>query len=209
MSLAIQAKILRILEDGELRRVGATTPKKVSVRFIAATNLDLEAAVERERFRSDLYFRLGAATLVIPPLRERPREIVILARRFAAAAALKIARPSIAFTSEALALLHAYGWPGNIRELRNVVERAVVTCNNDLITDEDLPVEKMRGTYLRLSQPEGAPGPVDERARVVDALAQADGNQSKAASLLGVSRRTLINRLEQYNLPRPRKKRDT
>ncbi len=211
MSLAIQAKILRILEDGELRRVGATTPKKISVRFIAATHVDLEAAVERGRFRSDLFFRLSAATLVIPPLRERPREIVVLARRFAAAAAARMGRSGIGFTGEALELLREYGWPGNIRELRNVIERAVVVCNNDLITDQDLPAERMRGTYLRLSPLETASrgSDEDERERVMQALAQADGNQSKAASLLGVSRRTLINRLEQYNLPRPRKKRDT
>jgi transcriptional regulator with PAS, ATPase and Fis domain len=210
MSLSIQSKILRILEDGDLRRVGATTAKKISVRFVAATNVDLEAAVERGRFRSDLYFRLSAATLVIPPLRERPREIVILARRFAAAAAQRMGRAGIGFTGEALELLRAYGWPGNIRELRNVIERAVVVCNNDLISDEDLPAERMRGTYLRLSQTESTSrgGAEDERERVMQALAQADGNQSKAASLLGVSRRTLINRLEQYNLPRPRKKRD-
>ena len=90
------------------------------------------------------------------------------------------------------------------RELRNVVERAVVLCTNDLITDEHLPVAKMRGTYLRAPAQD-----LEERARVVDALERAEGNQSKAASLLGVSRRTLINRLEQYNLPRPRKRRDT
>ncbi len=208
MSLAIQAKILRILEDGDLRRVGATTAKKISLRFIAATHVDLEAAVERGRFRSDLYFRLSAATLVIPPLRERPREVVVLARRFAAAAAHRMGRPGIGFTGEALELLRAYGWPGNIRELRNVIERAVVVCNNDLISDEDLPAERMRGTYLRVENAVRGTDE-DERERVIQALTQADGNQSKAASLLGVSRRTLINRLEQYNLPRPRKKRDT
>jgi two-component system response regulator AtoC len=211
MSLSIQSKLLRVLEDGDLRRVGSTIAKKIDVRFIAATNVDLEAAVERQRFRRDLYFRLSAATLVIPPLRERPREIVVLARRFASAAAQRLGRPGIGFTGEALELLRAYGWPGNIRELRNVIERAVVVCNNDLISDEDLPAERMRGTFLRLphhDEPAGV-NEQDERARVVQALAQAEGNQSKAASLLGVSRRTLINRLEQFNLPRPRKKRDT
>jgi two-component system response regulator AtoC len=214
MSLSIQAKLLRVLEDGDLRRVGATSAKKIDVRFIAATNVDLEAAVERQRFRSDLYFRLSAATIVIPPLRERPREIVVLARRFASSAAQRLGRPGIGFTGEALALLRAYGWPGNIRELRNVIERAVVVCNNDLISDEDLPAERMRGTYLRLPHQDGpavgqSEDGQDERTRVIQALAQADGNQSKAASLLGVSRRTLINRLEQFDLPRPRKKRDT
>jgi transcriptional regulator with PAS, ATPase and Fis domain len=204
MSLAIQAKILRVLEDGEVRRVGGIRSTTVSVRFLAATNMDLEAAVERDAFREDLYFRLSAATLVIPPLRERPREIVVLARWFAARAGERMGRPNINFRPDAFVLLRNYSWPGNIRELRNVIERAVLLCNNDLITDEHLPVAKMRGTYLRA--PHDPPRNPDERARVLDALEQAEGNQSKAASLLGVSRRTLINRLEQYNLPRPRKR---
>jgi two-component system response regulator AtoC len=205
MSLAIQAKLLRVIEDGEVRPVGGVRSKTISVRFVAATNVDLEAAVERGSFRGDLYFRLSAATLVIPPLRERPREIVVLARWFAARAGARMGRPNISFRPDALGLLRNYSWPGNIRELRNVVERAVVLCTDDLITDEHLPVAKMTGTYLRSA----AFSNVDERARVIDALAQAEGNQSKAASLLGVSRRTLINRLERYNLPRPRKRRDT
>ncbi|MGE0400574.1 MAG: sigma 54-interacting transcriptional regulator [Kofleriaceae bacterium] len=212
MSLSIQAKLLRVLEAREVRRVGGLKSTAIDVRFVAATNVDLEAAVAADKFREDLYFRLSAATLVIPPLRERPREIEILARRFATGAASRMGRMRIDFTPDALELLRSYSWPGNIRELRNVIERAVVLCNDDVISAEQLPVEKIRGTYTRSSsqristlmfQAEGTDE--DERTRILKALEQAEGNQSKAASILGVSRRTLINRLEQYNLPRPRK----
>ena len=218
MSLAIQAKLLRVIEEGEVRRVGGIKSRKINVRFIAATNTDLEAATERGRFREDLYFRLSAATLVIPPLRERPREIELLARRFANRAFARTTGFPKAkeFTPEALTMLKGYSWPGNIRELRNVIERAVLLCGNAAIGTEHLPVEKMRGTFVRaptnnamiaVADPDQTLPPPDERTRILDALKQADGNQAKAASLLGVSRRTLINRLEQYNLPRPRKNR--
>ncbi|CAN5892019.1 hypothetical protein BH11MYX2_BH11MYX2_33890 [soil metagenome] len=205
--LSLQAKLLRVLEDGEVRRVGALKSLQVGVRFIAATNVDLEDAIGRGAFREDLYFRLSAATLVIPPLRDRPTEIELLARRFVA----RVGTGTKEITSAAISLLRGYGWPGNIRELRNVIERAVVLSEDAPITPEHLPVEKMRGTFVRTAS--GTKDPVSprvlsdaqERARVMEALEQAGGNQSQAASLLGVSRRTLINRLDQYALPRPRK----
>ncbi|HEY5933190.1 MAG TPA: sigma 54-interacting transcriptional regulator [Kofleriaceae bacterium] len=207
MSLAIQAKLLRVIEEGEVRRVGGIKSRKIGVRFVAATNTDLETATERGRFREDLYFRLSAATLVIPPLRERPREIELLARRFANHAAKRMGASSatVEIDPAALALLAGYSWPGNIRELRNVIERAVLLSGDGPITAAHLPTEKMHGTFVR-----PAPGvelSADERTRILAALEQAGGNQAQAASLLGVSRRTLINRLEQYNLPRPRKNR--
>ncbi len=203
MSLAIQAKLLRVIEEGEVRRVGAIKPHTIDVRFVAATNTDLEAATEQGRFREDLYFRLSAATLVIPPLRERQSEIELLARRFANRTA---GRPK-EIAGDALAMLRTYSWPGNIRELRNVIERAVVLCGSDPIDVEHLPAEKMRGTFVRAAtaDPIGVESAADERTRILMALEQAGGNQSKAALLLGVSRRTLINRLEEYQLPRPRK----
>jgi transcriptional regulator with PAS, ATPase and Fis domain len=207
MSLAIQAKLLRVLEDREVRRVGGLKSKTIDVRFVAATHVDLEEAVAENRFREDLYFRLSAATLVIPPLRERPREIEILAKRFAGSA--RTGRRRLKFTPDALNLLCSYSWPGNIRELRNVIERAVVLCTDDVITADQLPVDKIRGTYTRPAtatpQPTRRLRGEEERAAILLALEQAEGNQSRAASLLGYSRRTLINRLEQYNLPRPRK----
>jgi two-component system response regulator AtoC len=212
MSLAIQAKLLRVIEDCEVRRVGAVKAHKIGVRFVAATNADLEGAIERGTFREDLYFRLSAATLVIPPLRERPREVEALGRLFAAHASARTSTAPKELTNEALALLRGYSWPGNIRELRNVIERAVVLAGEGSITPEHLPVEKMRGTYVRPVTNNDEPPRetaeltgVDERARIVEALERTGGNQRQAATLLGVSRRTLINRLVQYDLPRPRK----
>ena len=211
MSLAIQAKLLRVLEDREVRRVGGLKSRKIDVRFIAATNTDLETATMRGRFREDLYFRLSAATLVIPPLRERPHEIELLARRFASHAASRSGGASVNITPEAIGVLRGYSWPGNIRELRNVIERAVLLCGDGSIDVAHLPNERMRGTFIRQAASEvHGDEPqlstlVDERARILEALDRANGNQGKAASLLGVSRRTLINRLERYDLPRPRK----
>jgi transcriptional regulator with PAS, ATPase and Fis domain len=212
MSLAIQAKLLRVIEAGEVRRVGATKAHHIDVRFIAATNADLEGAIERDAFREDLYFRLSAATLVIPPLRERPAEVEALTRLFATQAGMRAAGAPKEITNEALAQLRRYSWPGNIRELRNVIERAAVLSSDGAITPEHLPLEKMRGTYVRPATSDGEPAPegdsltaVDERGRILEALERSGGNQSQAATLLGVSRRTLINRLVQYDLPRPRK----
>jgi two-component system, NtrC family, response regulator AtoC len=213
MSLAIQAKLLRVLEDGEVRRVGGLKARQIGARFIAATNVDLETSTRRGRFREDLYFRLSAATVVIPPLRDRPSEIELMARRFARRAAARAGRGPLEIAPEAMALLRTYSWPGNIRELRNVIERAVLLCSNRTIDVEHLPVERMRGSFVArtdiargtdhraLTQGSGN----DERARILEALEQVGGHQSKAAALLGISRRTLINRLEQYALPRPRK----
>ncbi|MBA2543933.1 MAG: sigma 54-interacting transcriptional regulator [Deltaproteobacteria bacterium] len=226
MSLAIQAKLLRVIEDGEVRKVGAIKSTKIHVRFVAATNTDLETATEQGRFREDLYFRLSAATLVIPPLRERPNEIELLASRFANRASMRASGSAKALTPAALAMLKRYSWPGNIRELRNVIERAVLLCGESSIALEHLPAEKMRGTFVRAptnntgtdagtpeedrAAPDRAPPDLgDERARILGALEKAGGNQSKAAALLGMSRRTLINRLEEYKLPRPRKGRST
>ena len=201
MSLASQAKLLRVIEEGEVRRVGGIRSIKIGVRFVAATNADLEAATACGRFREDLYFRLSAATLVIPPLRERPREIELLAHRFASDAGVRTTGAPVEIHPDAMALLAGYSWPGNIRELRNVIERAVLLCGEGPITTGHLPSARMQGTTR---PPEAS---ADERTRILVALQQASGNQAKAASLLGVSRRTLINRLEQYNLPRPRKNR--
>jgi two-component system, NtrC family, response regulator AtoC len=213
MSLAIQAKLLRVIEDGEVRPVGGVKPRQIGVRFIAATNLDLESAIERGVFREDLYFRLSAATLVIPPLRERPCEIEALTRQFAMRVAARTSAAPKAIASDAIAMLRGYSWPGNIRELRNVVEHAVVLAGDGPITVAHLPIEKMRGTYVRLANATEQPPSTtttqltatDERGRILEALERAGGNQSQAATLLGVSRRTLINRLVQYDLPRPRK----
>ena len=191
---ALQAKVLRVIETHELTRVGSVRPRRIDVRFIAATNRDLEAEVARGAFRRDLYFRLNGMTLAIPPLRARPRELPALCRLFCkelgAAAGRKVV-PRL--TPEALARLCAHGWPGNVRELRNVIERALLLAPGDEIGVDHLP----GGT------------PVDpaasERERILAALAACAGNQSRAARQLGISRKVLLARLDAYGVRRPRK----
>ncbi|HET7505872.1 MAG TPA: sigma 54-interacting transcriptional regulator [Kofleriaceae bacterium] len=258
ISAALQVKLLRVLEERIVMRVGGLKGSPIDVRFVAATNRDLEQEIARGRFRQDLYYRLAGITLVIPPLRERVSEIVPLVQSFIANASTHSGR-SPQISREALALLEAYSWPGNIRELRNVVERAVLLCSDGVIRPEHLPLEKMQATYpavragaaqavpvdLESARAEravrapdrgdrgdrGDPGdpadPADlieptlpaidargldalypgdaERDRIVEALEVCRGNQTRAAAILGMSRRTLISRIERYGLPRPRK----
>jgi DNA-binding NtrC family response regulator len=226
MPLPTQAKILRALEQREITRVGALRPKTIDVRFFAATNRDLESEIASGRFRQDLYFRLNGIALTLPPLRERVDEIEPLARTFVEQACRAMARndrPSL--SREVLDVLRAYQWHGNIRELRNIIERAVLLCASDVVTCEHLPMEKMgpvvaprpaprkndapvppapaADAALRATAP---PGDSDERRRIVEALEKSAGSQSNAAKLLGISRATLIRRLEEYAIPRPRKR---
>ena len=206
-----QAKLLRVLDERMLTRVGGVTPRPIDIRIISATNRDLEAEVGRGAFRLDLLYRLNAMALVIPPLRERVDEIMPLARMFLSQVAVKLGRPVPRLTDPAAMLLCSYEWPGNVRELRNVVERAVVLCNGGVIDIHDLPESKMRAAFTTRPQslavaPAPAPAPaVDERQQVLDALEACRGNQTHAAKLLGVSRRTLINWIEKFAVPRPRK----
>ncbi len=211
MPLSTQAKLLRVIEDRQLRRVGGVTSRRINVRFVAATNRDLEAEVERGTFRRDLYFRLNGVTIVIPPLRERRSEIEPLARNFAERSARQAGHPAPEFSPETLELLASYTWPGNIRELRNVVERAVVLCGSRPVLLEHLPTERMHDTIVTRGRSTplrtDTRGSAAECAAILAALETAKGNQTVAAKLLNISRRTLINRLEQFGLPRPRKDR--
>jgi transcriptional regulator with PAS, ATPase and Fis domain len=231
LPMSTQVKLLRVIEERQVMRVGALKPRFIDVRFVAATNRDLESEIARGTFRQDLYFRLNGITLVIPPLRERVSEIAALTDAFIAQAAERngIARPR-GITPRALALLSEYSWPGNIRELRNVIERAVLLGNGEIIDMEFLPMEKLHGSLgaqprppvsaePRPARPEAPPPPApeaaleapletitDQRARIIEALVRAGGNQTGAAKLLGISRRTLINHVEKLAIPRPRKK---
>jgi transcriptional regulator with GAF, ATPase, and Fis domain len=234
MPLATQAKILRVLEAGEVLRLGSVRPRLVDVRFVAATNRDLGRLASAGSFRADLYFRLNGFTVTIPPLRERPSEIPLLARAFADRAARRLGRPQVALSEDAERTLHAHRWPGNVRELRNVIERAVVLSKGplleplDLVFDEDVASSGPPASPtvpLRAFQHPIAPALVGEaprepevdaelraqmrdyeRRRIEDALRLTNGNQTKAARALGVSRRTLINKLEIHGFERPRKR---
>jgi DNA-binding NtrC family response regulator len=220
LPLSIQVKLLRVLEDRVVTRVGSVTPRPIDVRFVTATNRDLEAEIPAGAFRQDLYFRINGATLVIPPLRERSSEIPDLAAAFIRQSARQLGiDPPPPLSSEALAALMRYSWPGNIRELRNVVERAVLLAGGDPILPAHLPLEKIRATLPVKPTPQvyvarpvaivpESDDPAAEKERILQALAAAAGNQSHAAQILGIARRTLINKLERYGISGPRKKRD-
>ncbi|MGD8452918.1 MAG: sigma 54-interacting transcriptional regulator [Phycisphaerae bacterium] len=203
LSLSTQIKLLRVLQEREFVRVGGVKTIACDVRIIAATNRDLRQAMEQGTFRNDLYYRLNVFPIHLPPLRERPEDVVALVKHFAASAAQEMSRPEPSVSAEAQALLGAYPWPGNIRELRNVMERAVLLCDTGTITPAQLPKELTGG-----EEPASADEPASsledyEKAMIVKALSEHDWNQSHTARALGVSRDNLRYRLRKYNIRRP------
>jgi two-component system response regulator AtoC len=202
LPLGTQAKLLRVLERGEVIRVDTAEPRKVDVRFIAATNRDLRAMVTEGTFREDLYFRLNGITIEVPPLRERREQIAGIATELLAKASADAKRPGMQLSKEGVARLESYDWPGNVRELKNAIERAVLLSQGDVLDPMALPAgdagDEAAGARLRNDLA------AFERQRIVEALEKCAGNQTKAAQLLGISRRTLVSRLGEYNLPRPR-----
>jgi len=217
----LQPKLLQVLENREILSVGSVKPRAIDVRFVAATNRDLEAEALSGEFRSDLYYRLAGFTFVIPPLRERREDILPLALEFLRRLSIEQGRSStVRIRDDAAIHLLDYAWPGNVRELRNVIERALVLCDGQSIGPEHLPLDKMRSVVL-VSQPKPSVGnqrdtelpiadlgadELAERQRILDVLAECAGNQSQAAEVLGISRSTLVNRLNTYRIRRPRKR---
>jgi two-component system, NtrC family, response regulator AtoC len=218
MPMETQAKLLRVIENGEVLRLGSVKPLKVDVRFVAATNRVLDTEVAAGRFRADLSYRLNGFTVTLPPLRNRKDDVLPLAQRFAERAARRMNRPAPSLSADARASLHGHAWPGNLRELRNVIERAVVvSAGRAELTTEDLGLvaAPAPGAPAAVAAPPAAAAASEslreqlqreEKAHVMDALVRARGNQTEAAKLLGVSRRTLINKIEAYGIDRPRKK---
>ncbi|HEU0035553.1 MAG TPA: sigma 54-interacting transcriptional regulator [Kofleriaceae bacterium] len=217
MPSALQAKLLRAVESREVMRVGGTEPVKIQARFVSATHRDLLAAVEEGKFRLDLFYRLAAVTLTIPPLRERGGRIVWMARELLAAAAARDKRPVPSLSAAAAARLQAHDWPGNVRELRNVLDRALILADDSIeashITFDEPPPPSASGPVAAFT-PSASRPPADvalrpeeeaERQRILDALEQCSGNQTRAAKLLGISRSTLATKLSIYRIPRPRK----
>jgi transcriptional regulator with PAS, ATPase and Fis domain len=202
MPLNLQAKILRVLQEREFDRVGGTKPIKVDVRFIAATNQDLEEMVKTGRFREDLFFRLNVISLQLPPLRERKEDIPLLVDRF-----LQNAPKPISIGTTTLQLLMGYNWPGNIRELQNVMERAAVMAD-DLIEVDHLPdsITKDVSTQLLNSSEENPHQSIDdqlheiERAYIMEALRKTGGVQVRAAEILGINQRSLWHRIKKYGI---------
>ncbi len=207
LPLMMQPKLLRVLQEGTVRRVGADQEKKINVRVVAATNRDLETEIQAGRFREDLYWRLNVIHLDIPPLRERPFDIPLLVEHFLNKAAEVAGRPALNVTPEALATLTAYSWPGNARELENAVERAIALAEGAHLTPEDLP-ERIRNSgqsSLLLTQARQQRMTLSEleRAYILETLRLTGGNKSRAAELLGFDRRTLHRKLDEYRAQDP------
>jgi Nif-specific regulatory protein len=205
MSPAIQAKFLRVLEGHPFERVGGSTRVQVDVRVVAATNRDLETAVKAGDFRRDLYFRLKVVEIVVPPLRSRPEDIELLATHFLARFASETGRKIKGFTREAMTALRACQWPGNIRELRNVVERAVVLAHRDWIDVDDMVLSSLGPAGDTGKSKTGHTGPfvpttLDEmeRRHVFATLEAVGGNKTKAAAILGIERSTLDRKLAKW-----------
>lgn len=204
LPLAAQAKLLRFLESRECQAVGETTPRKVDVRVIAATNRDLAVLVKEGRFREDLYYRLNIVPLELPPLRARTGDIVQLLSHFLGVLARQHGSSAPRLTRAAMDALKAYSWPGNVRELRNFCERMVVLMGGREIGVDNLPLELRRPasppfTFPSIGLPEPGVNLYEvERDLIAQALDKCGGNRSRAARLLGLSRDTLLYRMKKY-----------
>jgi len=199
---SVQVKILRALEERQIERVGGDTPVDVDSRLIAATNRDLKALVDEGKFREDLFYRLYVVVITLPPLRDRQDDILLLLNHFLAVFNEENGKQIEGFTRAAYDLLAAYGWPGNIRELRNLVERMVVLARGKVLGVEDIPAQVRDETSSRGEVKIDADLTVDEMEKrmVVQALEKTGGNRTKAAEKLGISRRTLHRKLNQYGI---------
>jgi DNA-binding NtrC family response regulator len=209
MPAPAQAKILRVVQDGEFDRLGDEQPTRVDVRLVAATNSDLEAEIAAGRFRQDLYYRLNVVRIVVPPLRARPEDIPLLATRFASEVAARLGRPTPSFSASCLGEMAAYAWPGNVRELSNVVERAIILNPRDQVTALDIDAAPASAGPIGAS-----PGGVEplgeaslraallrrEREVVIEALKASGGVRKEAARLLGIDQRNLGYYLRKHML---------
>jgi DNA-binding NtrC family response regulator len=200
MSPALQAKLLRVLEDGHYRRVGGTQERRADVRVVAATNKPLEDEQKSGRFRSDLFFRLNVIAILLPPLRERRDDIPLLIEHFLSTR--QLGRAPLSVDSAAMNVLNCYDWPGNIRELANVIERAQILAEDGVITPDDLPENMLLAKpTARATAPASADDLADlERRHVEVVLRKYSGNKVHAAKALGISRRTLYRIIERYGM---------
>ena len=195
LSPNIQTQLLRVLQEGEIKRVGENQVRKVDVRIIAATNKNLAEAVKKSEFREDLYYRLNVINLFMPPLRQRAKDVPLLAHHFLRKYAVKNRKEIAGFTPEALDLLTGYSWPGNVRELENTVERAVVLAKGTYLSAEDL---RLQEAARELFLPQGMTLEEMERRLVEKTLDEVDNNITHAADRLGVSRRWIHYKMKQW-----------
>jgi DNA-binding NtrC family response regulator len=200
ISLAMQAKLLRVLQEKEVRRIGENKSRSVDVKVVAATNRDLEEDVETGRFRQDLYYRLNVIELEVPPLRERKEDILPLARFFLEKAATRTGRSISGFSPEAVDLLLAYRWPGNVRELQNVVERSVVFCAGNTVDVAELPGALRKGSSRARGQNDIRTLEDMERIHILSALEKTNGDKRMAAEKLNIGLTSLYRRLKEYGM---------
>jgi two-component system response regulator AtoC len=214
MPMHLQVKLLRVLQDRKLRRLGGTVDLPVNARIISATNRDVEAMVGAGKFREDLYYRLNVVRLSIPPLRERAEDIPSLSEYLVRKISARMNKPSRPFSPEALAALSAYPFPGNVRELENILERALIYCQGNVIGVDDIDLRDVaiqrdtsvprapEGQTLAADQPQSRPVSLTdaERQAIESALARHGGNRTHAAAELGISRRTIINKIKAFGI---------
>ncbi|MEW6428959.1 MAG: sigma 54-interacting transcriptional regulator [Thermodesulfobacteriota bacterium] len=202
LSMAVQVKILSVVQDREFTRLGGIKPIKSDVRLIAATNRDLEAAVADGRFREDLYYRLNVFPIYLPPLRERPTDILLLAEHFLQKYCRENGKEIRRISTPAIDLLVQYHWPGNVRELQNCMERAVLICDEESIKNYHLPPTLQTSDSVNAGRPTSFAAAVEnfERELIVDALKKADGNQTRAAKLLDTTLRIINYKIGKYNI---------
>jgi DNA-binding NtrC family response regulator len=212
LSLAVQAKVLRVIQERSFERVGGTRTIEVDVRLVAATNRDLSVAVKAKQFREDLFFRLSVFPIAAPPLRERREDVRLLAEHFMAKVSREMKKPALRLSQPALAALSVYRWPGNIRELENCIERAVILCDGEELLPEHLglPADPDAQVDAAILEAAELPGPLQEaaqmaqswaeRARIRATLEIAGGNKSRAAEMLRISYKTLLNKIRDLGL---------
>ena len=200
-SLAMQVKLLRVLQEKEICMVGSTQPRKVNVRILAATNKDLLSLVKKGSFREDLYYRLNVIVIVLPPLQDRGDDILLLAKHFARKYSVEAEKAEPRFTEKALEMLRNYAWPGNVRELENVVNSLVVMTDSDLIDGPDLPA-LMRYAGARETGLQRTLSEV-EVEHIRNVLASVRGNKTRAAEILGIDRKTLREKMKRLEAESP------
>jgi DNA-binding NtrC family response regulator len=199
MPPALQSKLLRVIQEREIHPIGAPAPVPVDVRIVAATHRNLEQLVQDGAFRQDLYYRLNVIEIRVPPLRERPEDLVPLVAHFLRKHGARLGRPGVTVAPQAMGAMRRHAWPGNVRELENVIERALVLGRDDVIRPEDLP-ESLRARPTTGDASEVRLLADVERDQILRALRRVNGNKAAAARLLGLDRKTLYRRLQQYGL---------
>jgi DNA-binding NtrC family response regulator len=209
MDMSLQAKLLRVIQEGEIDRVGGTKPIRIDVRVVAASNADIEKAVVDGKFREDLFYRINVFPVIVPPLRQRVDDIPLLAEFFLIKHAASMRSRAVRFSQEAIDALIAAPWKGNVRELENAVERAIILCDGDSILPEHISLPMISGAVsspsdstedLSLEETAKTAARAAETASIKQALIKTSGNKTKAAALLGVSYKTLLTKIKDYEI---------